>query len=60
MAKEKHLKAKKELEKVQVEYGKYREETEIRLENMRNENSLLNNQINKLMADSAEMNERNS
>ena len=45
MAKDKHLKVKKELDRVQAEYAKYKEETEVRFEGIRGQNSVLQEKL---------------
>ena len=60
LAKEKHIKLKRDYDKLHGDYTKYKEEAEMRLENLRNENSILSSQLQKALADTAEVNERNS
>ena len=60
IAKEKLVTTKKQLDKVQTEFTKYKEESEGRVQALRQENSMLQEQVQKALTESAEIVERNS
>jgi hypothetical protein len=60
LAKEKLINVKKQLDKTQTEYAKYKQETEGRVDGLKAEISLLQAQLHKSIADASDQLERMS
>ena len=60
IAKEKLVGTKKSLDKLQQEYAKFKDESDERVHSLRQENAMLQQQVHKALAESAEIVERNS